>query len=381
MALLLLSAAPASFANLVKNPGFEAGTIVNWRASSRFGAVTADAHTGAKGLKLPSETEHVWLSQDIPVTGGKVYAISAWIKQTTNAGKGTSYIYYWYFDKSGAGLHSQFIEHPSGTFDWFQTKVQSPAPDSAATLRLMLYVSVEAGGSVTGYFDDISVVEGEYMTNKANILTNPGFESGTTGWSNLGSNKGTSSSIVRSGSSSLRIAGDGAWHHVYQEVPAAPGEAFSFVGYTCLRTPSGDSASTGWACWQFEYLDASNQTIWGLIDIDYPHNKSWTRMGKDVRTAPAGTAKFRAEAWLNPTTNIGYYDDARLLKLTKNPNPPAISFRPMPTAKSAAASFTFYDALGRKILPHSMNKPGFGVYFTEKQGKWTLMRGAETKRK
>lgn len=378
--LLLLAVAPAAFAltNLVKNPGFETGSIMFWRADSRLGSVTTDARTGTKGLKLPSETEHVTMSQDIPVMGGKVYTISAWIKQTTATGKGASYIFYWYMDKSGGALHNQFIKHLEGTFGWTETKVNSLAPENAATLRLMLYVSVEAGGSVTGYFDDVSVVEGEYMTSKANILTNPGFENGTNGWSNTGSTKTTSSAVVRSGSSALKIVGNGGYDHVYQEVPAAPGDAFSFIGYSCLRTANGDSVTTtGWSCFQFEYMDANNASIWGFLDIDYRKDYSWKRWGKDILTAPAGTAKIRIEAWTGVTSNIGYYDDTYLAKLTKNPNPPSITLRPMRSVAQHGKSVTFYDAMGRKILPLSSKRPSLGVYFADREGKWTLTRDAK----
>lgn len=363
--------------NLVQNPGFEEG-YVRWRASGPGISIASDAHSDSKAIKMVSGTQrHLFLQQDVPVTAGKVYTISAWIKQSTS-GPAVGYVHYFYMNGTTA-INSSFIEHLEGTFDWKQTKTASLAPDGATVLRLMLYFTIDSGmgGSGTGNFDDITVYENEYISTKTNLLTNPGFENGTTGWSNITANKTASGAVIRSGSSALRLAGTGGWDHFYQEVPAAPGDGFSFSGYTCLRTPSGDSVTQpgSWATWQFDYYDAGGHSIYGHMDLMYPSNYSWTRVQRDMLLAPQGTVKFTAQAWISQTTNIGYFDDAYLAKLTKNPNPPAITFMSAQSAEQKSTCLTYYDALGRKILPHLNDRTNLAVYFAQSQGKWILMRG------
>lgn len=368
--LSTVSLVNAQNTNLLRNPGFELGLFDGWKGNAKNPTITTEAHTGTKALKLPpwsGSFEYVY--QDIPVTAGKVYTISAWIKQTITAGKGTSYLYYQYYNTptmtTGTRLlHSQFVEYLENNFDWTLSKVVSVAPDGAAMLRVMLSA---AGGPTTvldGFFDDVTVIEGEYITNRTNVLINPGFESGPAGW-NLG--RGTSANasgdLVHGGSQALRIFSENYTRRVEQEVPAVEGEAFVFRGYTCLRDSSGNSLPSGASYWKFSYRGAANNYINGWMDNGFPNSREWLLMIRDMLIAPPGTAKFCVEAWVDACPGIAYFDDAHLIKLVKTSSP---SIRLASSSRRKfqnGSGITFCDAFGRKLSLAGLSRQGLGMRF------------------
>lgn len=367
LAILLIAGSQvfAQYTNLVKNGGFEEGLFGGWRGSAKQASITTEAKIGAKALKVPSGALHEIVYQDIPVTAGRVYTISAWAKQVVTSGSGVAAVVYEYFNTPTISsttkvLHRQFIQYIEHAHDWTQYKTVSLAPDSAVLLRLNLYVTAAAPTNVTtGYFDDVWVIQGEYMTNKVNLLTNPGFENGSTGWSDIQSNDVVTGERVHGGSKALKVTGNGGWNSFYQEVSAVPGDFFTFRGYVCTRSTSGDTARTNFSDWQFSFRDAAGSIIDSWIDIDYPKSYDWLLMAKDVRTAPAGTVKFRVEGWASPGSDIGYFDDTWLIKYAKAPAP-AIRISPITSSTTAAGigRFAAFDALGRIAA----GKIGSGVY-------------------
>lgn len=90
-----------------------------------------------------------------------------------------------------------------GSFVWKQGLITGTMNASACTLYL--YTS---NSTAPIYIDDVSMCAGSTAESGANLVVNPGFESGTNGWETVGSFAGSSlpvSSPKRSGSASLLL--------------------------------------------------------------------------------------------------------------------------------------------------------------------------------
>ncbi len=375
---IVLTSIPALAAerpNLVQNPGFESSTAL-WRASGGAVTIDTDAHSGSKSLKMVSGSAMAGVYQDIPVTAGKVYSISAWIKQDitqTDAGAAT-FIYYQYFDTPTWGssskiLHAQYLEYVRDAGPYKLSGAHTLAPEGAKLVRINLWISHGTSG-ITGHFDDVSVVEGDYMTNEVNQYTDGGFESGTTGTVAHVDFPGTVFSSVtgnpRSGAKSLKITGNGNWAGVERRFPISAGEGYSFRGYCCMRNTSGGQA-TGQAYYLLRFRSASGAQVGAWYDFAEKYDSlNYQLMAADMRFPPDGAAYVAVESFITPTSDIGYFDDIQVLRFVKNPNPPGITLRVAPVSYALESGKAgIFDAFGRK-LTRSMNGSSVarhGVYF------------------
>ncbi len=398
VAMLCCSSAFA-LTNLVQNPGFESG-VAGWRSGGGSGATIdsiAGAKSGTKSLKMtPNSNEHTVLYQKIPVTPGKVYTLSVWIKQEGDPGPGSdasSFLYYQYLDASGYKTLStgyiKYIKSPTSTYT--ETKNYSLAPDSSVTLQIELRTSnPKVGYQNIGHFDDVSVVADEYITNKVNLLNNPGFESGTTaGWSGINSNVTASTERPRSGSYALRVNNAGGFATVTQSIPVTPGDGVGFTGYACLRSLSGDSfvnTTTNLTTAYFYASFASAGYDANTIDIsNLDNHASYSRTTHET-IVPAGASNFWVQCWVyQGGPYLGFFDDIKVIKFTKNPNPPGVS--PLSLSKPKSSSVlngTVTDILGRRLtdLQNNSIRNGLtqrvanGVYFTIVQPSKTVARTA-----
>jgi chitinase len=76
---LAAGAGPASAANLLSNPGFEAGTLSGWTCSSA--SVSAEARTGSHALAgNATGSDNARCTQTVSVLPSTTYAVSAWVK-------------------------------------------------------------------------------------------------------------------------------------------------------------------------------------------------------------------------------------------------------------------------------------------------------------
>src|SRR2546423_726587 len=78
---VLLVAAPASAANLLTNPGFEAGSLAGWSCSGGAGAVVpSPVHSGSFALSGAATTsDNAQCTQTVSVQPGTAYTLSAWV--------------------------------------------------------------------------------------------------------------------------------------------------------------------------------------------------------------------------------------------------------------------------------------------------------------
>lgn len=361
--------------NLVQNPGFESGYVA-WRGGASTVVIDTDAKSGAKALKIGAQTNTpTFVYQDIPVTAGKVYSLSAWIKQE-GTGESKSYIYYWYFGTNMTVLNKGYVEYCEGA-PYMLRKAATLAPDGAKTLRIELRnAGAGVGYQVTAHFDDVSVVAEEYVTSKTNILVNPGFENGTTGWSGITSNVTTSTERPRSGSYSLRMSNQGSYIHITQSVPVTAGDGFGFRGWSCLRTPSGDSAKVDPSLFPtaFYYLSfAGPDYSSDAIDMDLSNHASYFESAHEV-LAPVGASNLWVQLWVfQGGPYVGYFDDVSVIKFTKNPNPPGIRLSTLSGIRSPSDQIRgVTDILGRRIFGalRSPDRIANGVYFALDRSSW-----------
>src|SRR2546423_4912959 len=78
---VLLVAAPASAANLLTNPGFEAGSLSGWSCSGGTGSVVpSPVHSGSFALSGAATTsDNAQCTQTVSVQPGTAYTLSAWV--------------------------------------------------------------------------------------------------------------------------------------------------------------------------------------------------------------------------------------------------------------------------------------------------------------
>lgn len=161
-----------------------------------------------------------------------------------------------------------------------------------------------------------------------NMLTNPGFESGLTGWNGFG-NQFAESITPRTGSGVAKMFGNfsGGFNvsGLFQSFPAAPGQNWSFDAYFRHNTGdlmTGNSIPDGgagnWVIAKMEFRDASD-AVTGFVEsapfdgTDTPD----TWLARSVAlTAPANTASVWAFLlYLQPQFDGGavLIDDTRLV--------------------------------------------------------------------
>jgi hypothetical protein len=144
--------------NLVRNPGFEAGTVA-WQITGAS-IVAAAAHTGLLALRISPLGR---VRQRIPITPTTKYRISAWVRRATLLGMSLR-------------LRAVFVDHNDNEIATstlgFATSGQyayregtATAPNAAVAMDVILGGSMSAPALV----DDLRVLDD-------NLLANPGFE-------------------------------------------------------------------------------------------------------------------------------------------------------------------------------------------------------------
>ncbi|MFC1504874.1 carbohydrate binding domain-containing protein, partial [Spirochaetota bacterium] len=263
---------PDPSANLVVNPGFESGAV-DWTYITRSEAsiVSSPVHTGSKALKLNlNSTKYINIFQYVPVTASEEYSIEVWIK-AEGISSGSARLYAeWYTSIGGSKTGTSINEGSiSGNTEYIKLSKTATAPSGANYLRL--YMSTIPGNG-SAYFDDAYVSSGEappvptatptdpvptatptpiptntptpIPTNtptdtpagptstptpiptstptsepSANLVVNPGFESGAVDWNYITQSYVNISSTSHSGNNAVRITiHSSSWYNVNQYV-------------------------------------------------------------------------------------------------------------------------------------------------------------------
>lgn len=141
---------------------------------------------------------------------------------------------------------------------------------------------------------------------RGNVLANPGFESGLSGWTTFG-NVFAETVTPNTGNGVAKMFGNfsGGFNvsGLFQSFPATPGEAWSMDGY--FRHNTGDAisgvgpANDNWVVMKFEYRDVGNNVVAGgsveatVLDGTFATD-TWLHAAPISLAAPAGTASVWA---------------------------------------------------------------------------------------
>ncbi len=177
------TAAFCDAANLVKNPGFEEvknGQAVGWTYKLDDAAkvsIADDAYSGTKSIHIKNSAPvDSMVRQDLKVSKGKLYKVSAWVKANIKNQRGSANITLYYVDNNTAskGIYtSKELMDTAG--DWekieFSIKTNKDTNDP-------LTIAVRLGGQGTPnegevYFDNVEFIE---ITERDKLATHFEFK-------------------------------------------------------------------------------------------------------------------------------------------------------------------------------------------------------------
>ena len=145
---------------------------------------------------------------------------------------------------------------------------------------------------------------GNVFAQSSNLLTNPGFESGTVYWENWGN--ATAGSGAYAGSRALVIGGTPAGGGRGQDVTSKvrPGQAYVLTAYARMA-PQG--SAVGWV--GVKFFDSNGRTISQFAEP--VRQTSYVKITVPF-TVPATTAKTYVWGWRDGGTALAYMDDFTL---------------------------------------------------------------------
>jgi hypothetical protein len=161
-----------------------------------------------------------------------------------------------------------------------------------------------------------------------NLMTNAGFESGTTSWY-LAPQAAidTNPADAHTGSGSLQLVATGPWQGTWQAVAVTSGQAYTIAGWERSAISGG-------------YLTvASYDANWAFLgtntDLIYPGTGSWTSMSTNY-VAPAGAAW--AEIGVRSSRSGTFWFDDLSLSTGPPPPPPALQVTAVQVGNVSASS-------------------------------------------
>jgi len=290
--------APARTLNLVQNPGFELG-LTNWGSVS-FAPNFSVPYEGAAQVQA---TDNGTLVQDIPIhnlpastpfmlsfaASGGLTALSVQVLWLNQAG-------------SQIGPPGLDLFIPGDTFvaqnNNYLTYLDftKPAPAGAVAARIVFTDTIE---KLTDIFIDQVILAG---AKSANLLQNPSFENGLTGWSPVNTTAVFSDSAYE-GNAVARVGVDGGL--IFQDVllPYAAGHCFLFnFG---LRSSSIGVDLSGNTLASVHWLDSAGREIGTGLSVVVPSTSlraQWLVYTGITEPAPPGAVAARVKFTRSPAS-------------------------------------------------------------------------------
>ncbi|MEC3977606.1 chitinase [Amycolatopsis sp. H20-H5] len=127
LGVTLVFAGDAAAANLLANPGFEAGNLSGWTCSGSASVVTSPVHSGSRAVTAtPAGQDNAQCTQVVQVKPSTAYKLSAWVQGS-----------YVYLGASGTGTPDVNTWTPAAT-GWSQLSVNFTT--GAATSSVTIYL-------------------------------------------------------------------------------------------------------------------------------------------------------------------------------------------------------------------------------------------------
>ncbi|UCE02206.1 MAG: hypothetical protein JSW67_13285 [Candidatus Latescibacterota bacterium] len=410
LGLVLVAASAIGFqsfaaTNLLTNPGFEdGGGSYNGWTTFGSGPQISDASTdnifrsGAAAAKIfgeftdcpdnPQFDDGGFLQSFTPTPGmiyelsGYAYVSSADPIPGTDACAGNRLIAKIAFFNAGGfevAVNEVVIGDWSTPLDeWNAFSVSLPAPANAQSVEA-LFLFLQPGCDTGAVFVDDTFFCELTPTSEPNLLANPSFDSGLSGWTTFGnvlSDTRTFAYRTPPGGAKLfgPFANPGDASGMFQSFTAAPGSVWRldvFAMHTCLGNPPDRTQGDNFALARIVFRDATNAEIPGddvlIVDDRAPLGR-WTEYGV-IATAPTGTVVAEAFIlYIQPDSTEGgavLIDDVGFRQLDATDvalAPAALDLRqnvPNPfnpatridfvLAQREAVDISVYDVAGRRI--------------------------------
>jgi len=318
---VILSSAKAD--NLLTNPGFESGTTgwIGNGCSINTVASSPSPHSGSLCGHAYSRTA-TWNGPAQDVTSrmvvGQTYQMSGWVR-TNSTTSDTVMITVQKTDSSGT-TWVNVATVTANNSSWVSLSGNYTLTVNGTLTGLLVYFETQT--SLTDiYVDDV------YLADLAgNLLTNPGFESGTTGWYGYGGDSFTTSTAAyRSGSNSGYASGRTyAYQGIAQSLLGmmAPGKTYTITGWVKLQNASSDSVGL-----TMRQIDSSGTNYIPMM-WSTGNNNSWTCLSNNFTLNVSGTLTGLDLYFEGPASGVNFYvDDANVSC------PPAAPWQPDANAR------------------------------------------------
>lgn len=303
-------------ANLLSNPGFESG-MTGWVDWGNVQVVDGAGTSGAsRALRVGSAAGGTGHDVD-GIVAGQAYRLTAQAKVSHPSE--TVYVGVNILDGAGSIVARQVV--PASSTDFSPATVDITAPASA--VRAVVFVWKNEGGG-HGWVDDFVFAAAQAAPpppagTPANLVSNPAFEAGMSGWVNWGNSLALDGAGV-SASRGLRvgIAAGGAGHDVGGIVAGA---SYRLTAQVKVSDAS-EVAYVG-----INILDQSGAVV---AQQAVPANATaYSPASVDV-AAPAGAARAVVYIWKNAGSGYGFLDDVLLARTDGSTAPPRPEPEPPP---------------------------------------------------
>jgi len=263
-----------------------------------------------KGHAEPGQVAPGRANNPIPANGATSVGINADLNWTAGSGATSHDVY---FGTDSTPDSGEFMGNQPGTaFD--------PGTLANDTTYYWRIDEVNAYGTTTGTvwsFTTVPVTGGE-------LLSNPGFENGTTDWSMGDANQCTvTNEDPHSGSNSAKIVGNSNWLMITQMYNSAQAGMNYYISGWMKTIDVTASAQL-----VVQFLDSG----WGILD-DYTFGQTTGTTGyteySNGYLSPAGTVMVRLRLVLAGGTGTVYFDDLSLT--ASDPNTPGQASNPSPS--------------------------------------------------
>ncbi|WP_250036465.1 carbohydrate binding domain-containing protein [Paractinoplanes maris] len=285
------------------NPGFESG-LSGWSQFSAGGNTTSTerVHAGTTAVKIvdTSTTANDGVeSTRMPAAPGIRYTASAWV----NVVSGTPDLYIRFLDAGATQIAAATTSFSGAAGQWKRLQVTGTAPAGTEQVSILLYSAQAQTG--TSYFDETELTRAPGIP-----LTNAGFESGLTGWTQFGTGGNTvSGDRAYEGMSAAKIVDTSTT--VANGLESARQAAVAGVSYTASARVN---VVSGKPSVYVRFWNAAGDVLTSAATGFTGTPGAWTPVSATL-TAPAGTTQVSTLLYYAQAgTGTAYFDQAAVTR-------------------------------------------------------------------